>query len=1225
MLQLQNIHKEYTTGDFTQVALDDISVSFRDNEFVSVLGPSGSGKTTLLNIIGGLDHYDSGNLIIDGVSTEDYKDRDWDAFRNNRIGFVFQNYDLIPHQSVLSNVELALTLSGISREERRERAREALVNVGLEEHIDKKPSQLSGGQMQRVAIARALINDPEIVLADEPTGALDSKTSTQIMDLLTEIARDRLVVMVTHNPDLAEEYSTRIVNLADGHIINDTDPYNPTLDEMGLSEKPTRRTSMSFLTALSLSANNLLSKKGRTIMTAIAGSIGIIGIALILSLSNGVNDYIEDIEEDTLSVYPLQVTSTGFDMTSIMSSGMDLAPSPGGGGGSNSNDKDNDDATTNTVGESDMITSMFSSISSNDLASLKSFLDSDECDIDQYVTSIEYTYNVTPQVYSADTSDGVRQINPDTTFSSLGFSSDSSTNSLMSTTMSTDVFTEMVSNTTLIEEQYDVVAGHWPENYDECVIVLTSEGDITDFTAYVLGFRDPNLLQDMVRQFMNEEEIQIPDDELRVTYDDLMGIDMKLVNAADYYQYDEDYGVWVDKSGDDEYMSSVIANSEDIVISGIVQPRPGATASSLTAGVYYTPALTQHIIDEAASTQIVQDQLNDPSVDVFTGRSFADIEEENDESAFDMDSILSFDSDALNSTFNIDTSNIAGDMSALGSDLDIDTSDLGSALDSSALGSALDSSDLGSALDTSDLGSALDTSGLGSALDTSGLGSAFNLDMSDLASSLDLDMSSLLSGLDMDLGLDMSALGADMDLSFEDMPMPEINMDDLLATVGDSALSVNQDALIEAASVSMTGYLNDIGTIMAENPDIDPADQNALLRIYLDSPDAQAIMATYVPQVVDTSAMMTSMQESLQQSLQTYMQTSLQSYLNQAMDTYMGQIQSTIESQMQTAIESQMQSVMDQMQSSIESQMQTAVAQMMNTYTAQIQSSIESQVQDAISQMMSSYAGQISSAIESQVQGALEDSISDLTDNVSAAAGLDPDAFADAFDFNLDEGELTDLIMSFLNSDDTTYDSNLTKLGYADTDKPSGIDIYPSNFENKEKVTDILDDYNNRMESSGQDDKTITYTDIVGTLMSSVTTIVDMVSYILIAFVAISLVVSSIMIGVITYISVLERRKEIGILRAVGASKGDVSRVFNAETIIEGLIAGLLGVGVTALLCIPINAIVNMIFEVPNVAQFPIAAAVILVLISVALTFIAGLIPSSSASRKDPVEALRSE
>ena len=673
MLQLRNIRKAYTTGSFTQTALDDVSISFRDSEFVAILGPSGSGKTTLLNIIGGLDHYDTGDLVIDGISTKEYKDRDWDTFRNNRIGFVFQAYNLIPHQTILANVELALTLSGVSRAERRARALDALRKVGLSDHVDKKPSQLSGGQMQRVAIARALINDPEILLADEPTGALDSKTSVQIMDLLTEIANDRLVIMVTHNPELAEQYATRIVNLADGVIRSDSNPFDPAPEDMRASKKQVRRTSMSFLTALSLSWNNLLTKKGRTLMTAFAGSIGIIGIAAILSLANGVNSYIANVEEETLSEYPLSIEDQGFDMTSLMTMGMSMGGQGGSSGSSSGGDSNgggetesssSGDATGGTVSESKMVTGMFGSIGSNDLASLKEYLDTGDSGIDQYVNSIEYGYNITPQLFSSDTEDGARQVNPDKSFSSIGLGSATSTNGIMSSMMSTNIFYEMPSDPDLYQDQYDVMAGTWPQNYNDIVLVLTPNGKVSDFMLYAMGLRDHSELDDMVRAFANEEEVSAPDDYMTLTYDQLMDVTFKLVAATDYYQYDSDYHVWKNKSDDADYMREVVNSSEDVHICGIVKPKAGAKIASLQTGFYYTSDMVNHIIDKAADSQIVKDQLADSATNVFTGKSFVE-EADAEDSSFDMSSLFTIDGNKLQAAFHVDSDALSVDMSSL--------------------------------------------------------------------------------------------------------------------------------------------------------------------------------------------------------------------------------------------------------------------------------------------------------------------------------------------------------------------------------------------------------------------------------------------------------------------------------------------------------------------------------------------------------------------------------
>ena len=1043
MLQLRNIRKAYTTGSFTQTALDDVSISFRDSEFVAILGPSGSGKTTLLNIIGGLDHYDTGDLVIDGISTKEYKDRDWDTFRNNRIGFVFQAYNLIPHQTILANVELALTLSGVSRAERRTRALDALRKVGLGDHVDKKPSQLSGGQMQRVAIARALINDPEILLADEPTGALDSKTSVQIMDLLTEIANDRLVIMVTHNPELAEQYATRIVNLADGVIRSDSDPFDPAPEDMRASKKQVRRTSMNFLTALSLSWNNLLTKKGRTLMTAFAGSIGIIGIAAILSLANGVNNYIANVEEETLSEYPLSIENQGFDMTSLMTMGMGAQGGSSGSGDSQDagqTGSSNGDADGGTVGESKMVTGMFGSLGSNDLASLKDYLDNGDSGIDQYVNSIEYGYNITPQLFSSDTEDGVRQVNPDKSFSAIGFGSATSTNGIMSSMMSTNVFYEMPSDPDLYQDQYDVVAGTWPQRYNDIVLVLTPNGKVSDFMLYTMGLRDHSELDDMVRAFANEEEVNAPDNYMTLTYDQLMGVTFKLVAATDYYQYDSDYHVWKNKSDDADYMRDLVSSGADVHICGIVKPKAGAKITSLQTGFYYTSDMVSHIIDEAADSQIVKDQLADSATNVFTGKSFVE-EADAEGSSFDMSSLFTIDGNKLQAAFQIDPDALSVDMSSL---------------------------------------------------DLSGAAS-------DLPAAPEMDPS-----------------------EFQVSGQPTINK--------------------EAAAALMAAVEKDYFAYYSEQ--VQQGKPAPSFNEYFATERAQKLVSDALPGIIDTSEM----QAEFAQKIQAYLQATMSSYMNQVV-------------------------------SAMQTQMQAAMTQVM---------------------------GQLSA-------------------NMATAMHVDESAFADAFQMNMDEKELTELMMSLMSSETTSFDGNLNKLGYADYAKPASIDIYPKDFESKQSVINILDGYNDKMKAEGEDDKAVSYTDIVGALMSSVTTIVNMISYVLVAFVAISLVVSSIMIGVITYISVLERKKEIGILRSIGASKGDIGRVFNAETVIVGLVAGLIGIGATALGCIPANAIVYALFDVPNVAILPWQAAVILVAISVFLTFLSGLIPSSAASRKDPVEALRSE
>ena len=621
MLQIQHICKEYRTGTLVQKALDDVSLNLRDNEFVAILGPSGSGKTTLLNIIGGLDRYDSGDLIINGISTKKYKDRDWDSYRNHTIGFVFQSYNLIPHQTVLANVELALTISGIGKEERKKRAIEALKKVGLGEQLHKRPSQMSGGQMQRVAIARALVNDPDVLLADEPTGALDTATSVQVMELLKEVAKDRLVVMVTHNPELAEEYATRIVTLKDGKIRSDTDEFYVNEAVMKEPEhKNMGKSSMSFLTALSLSFNNLKTKKARTLLTSFAGSIGIIGIALILALSNGVNAYIKSIEEETLSEYPLQIQSTGFDMTSMMVGNMDS--------GSGSTDK-KETKKDGEVKVMQVMTNMFSTMDSNDLKSLKEYLDDCKSGIEDYTSAVEYSYSISPRIFRQNKDGSVRQVNPDKSFEALGIGSGASTSSLMSSMMSTNVFFEMPKTESLYENQYDVKAGRWPQSYNECVLVLTSNGGMSDFLLYTLGLRDQMELDEMIQEFINEEDVNTPADIGDYTYEDILGKTFKLVNVSDCYEYDSQYKVWKDKSDNTDYMKKLVDNGEALKIVGIVQASEDANASALTPGIGYPQSLTEHVAKEAAKSEIVKDQLKNPSKNVFTGEQFGSTEEKN--------------------------------------------------------------------------------------------------------------------------------------------------------------------------------------------------------------------------------------------------------------------------------------------------------------------------------------------------------------------------------------------------------------------------------------------------------------------------------------------------------------------------------------------------------------------------------------------------------------------
>ena len=1188
MLQIRQLRKEYKTGNLVQKALDGVSLNLRDNEFVAILGPSGSGKTTLLNIIGGLDRYDSGDVIINGISTKKYKDRDWDSYRNHTIGFVFQSYNLIPHQTVLANVELALTISGIGKAERRERAVKALEEVGLGNQLHKKPNQMSGGQMQRVAIARALVNDPDILLADEPTGALDSDTSVQVMDLLREVAKDRLVVMVTHNPELAEQYATRIVKLRDGKIRSDSDPF---LIEEGTQEEPQHKnmgkSSMSFLTALSLSFNNLKTKKARTLLTSFAGSIGIIGIALILSLSTGVNAYIQTVEEETLSEYPLQIQSTGFDFTSMMSDGS--------GAGT-----EEEEGEINVV---QMVSNMFSTMDSNDLESLKTYLDSGDSGIEQYTNAIEYSYNVTPQIYRQD-GDGIRQVNPDKSFEALGLGSASGSNSLMSSMMSTDVFYEMPENSGLYQSQYDVKAGHWPENYNECVLVLTSGGGISDFMLYTLGLRDSMELDEMIQQFIDEENVETPENMGSYSCEDIIGITFKLVNSSDYYEYDSQYQVWRDKTDDEDYMKNLVENGEDITIVGVVQPSDDANGLLLNTGIGYPASLTKHVADAAENSGIVQKQLADKSTNVFTNEPFG---EQGNDSEFDTDSLFTVDAEKLQNAFSFDSSGL--------------TDGLDGAFDLSSLGASA--------------GGSLDLSGM---IDLSGiqldLPQAPSLSMGDIMDSIEItasqdDISRMVSGLlagyqeyaAQNPQADYSRLG---EYFLQYLQTPEAqqilsdNIRDIIQSGAD--LTVSTEELQQLVQDVMAGYQE----YAAANGYTDPDRFDEYLIEYLQTPEAQAVLSQWASNAFGDVGDVTITQEQLEK-LASELAAGYQSYAASnglpdpsRMGEYFLDYLGTDDAKQKLAAGIAGMVDTGSLESQISGAVQSYMGQVMFSLSGEMAQSLETQITSAVTQVM----GQISTGMES----AMEQAAARLGENMQNAMSIDPEAFAGAFTMNMSGEELAELMMSMNSTENATYENNLKTLGYVDFDVPSSIDIYPIDFESKEQVVRILDDYNSRMEAEGKDEQVITYTDMVGTLMSSVTDIIDIISYVLIAFVAISLVVSSIMIGVITYISVLERKKEIGILRAIGASKGNISQVFNAETFIIGLCAGVIGIGLSLLLLIPGNALIHYLAGTDDVsAVLPVVPAIVLILLSVVLTLIGGIIPSRKAAKSDPVAALRTE
>ncbi len=1006
MLKLKNIVKEYPTGDSKVVALKGVDIEFRKSEFVSILGHSGCGKTTLLNIIGGLDQYTSGDLIIEGKSTKDFKDGDWDSYRNHSVGFVFQNYNLIPHQSVLSNVELALTLSGVSREERRARAKEALEKVGLGDQLGKKPNQMSGGQMQRVAIARALVNNPEILLADEPTGALDSETSVQIMDLLKEISKDKLVIMVTHNPELAEQYSTRLVRLVDGKIVNDSDPYNSAEEEKA-KKKAEKKPSMSFFTALSLSLNNLLTKKMRTFLTSFAGSIGIIGIALILSLSSGFQAYIDAIQQETLTSYPIMVESATMDMTAMASNMTGITPGEV--------DHGLDKVYSNTMASS-MMESMTSEIWSNDLKAFKKFLESNE-EIVQYVSSIQYTYGGTMNIFSSNVENGTNQVYPSPVISIMesmmgsvsmgGMSIDSS--SMASVEKYYNSWQELINNKELLDTQYEIVQGVFPQSYNEVVLIVDKNNEISDLAIQGLGVISSEEMMNTFMSVMSGEEYS--GERYEIDYSDIIGKTFKIVLEPNFYSYNEETGMYDDMHGDEEYTKQLVENGEEIKVVGIIRPKDGSLMVTTTGAIGYTSALSEHIVNATNECEIVKKQKENPTVDVFTGLPF-ESEEKSDK---------------------------------------------------------------------------------------------------------------------------------------------------------------EEKGAATTATASLTpAVVAPLGTTDGNTPE-----------------------TVYTANTFDFSSMDPVSEEELYATIE-------KTYSGEEAEMYRRTVELMLKSSLSTSERKELIGYLDTILDGQEIEGMGKVSGQ-QAYTFLQMMDKESKLK-MLNGIMSGEAGDVTPP---------------ATDTPAAPSGdgnaQQPNAPAEPEP----EPEPEPLAKS--------YDEALELLGVADLSEPSSINIYPLDFEAKDKISEIIDAYNAEMTANGNEKAAIKYTDYIGLLLSSVTKIVNIISYVLIAFVAISLVVSSIMIGIITYISVLERTKEIGILRAIGASKRDISRVFNAETLIVGFVSGALGIGCTLLLNIPVNLIIQHLTGIPRMSQLPIDGALILVAISMALTLIAGLIPSKIASRKDPVVALRTE
>lgn len=1125
MLQIKNISKQYKTGDLIQNALHDVSLNFRDNEFVSVLGPSGSGKTTLLNIIGGLDRYDSGDLIINHVSTKNYKDRDWDSYRNHTIGFVFQSYNLIMHQTVLSNVELALTIGGISKKERKARALQALDEVGLKDQAHKKPNQMSGGQMQRVAIARALVNNPDILLADEPTGALDTETSVQVMELLKKVAKDRLVIMVTHNPELAEEYSTRIVRLKDGQIIDDTDPYILAEEDIKMPEhRNLGKAAMSIFTAFSLSFNNLLTKKARTILTAFAGSIGIIGIALILSLSTGFQSYIDQIQEETLTSYPLTLTSETADTTSML---LSMVAEKGEATGEDS------------VREQQVISTMFSKIGKNDLTSFKEYLEEKDEEVDDMVSFIDYQYSVSPLIYTINSDEEVAQVNPSTLLTSItGMSSGMMSMSSMGG-MSSSVFNEMLDDKETIHSQYDVLAGRWPEHYDEMVIVLTEPNAMSELLVYSLGLRDDKELTDMISKIMAGESVEATGEPMEWTYDELMDLSFKLIDASDKYKYNESYDVYEDMSADVAYMQDVYDNALDLKIVGVVCLNENTTTGSLMTGIAYTKELTEYVIAEATESEIVKKQLEDREVDVFSGKRFDD---ESQETGLDFQDMISVDTELLSSAFgsNVsekDISNMTqGYMNEISSAITTDTTNAKKAVSDTLVNFATDMLGEYISANANALGFAtVQMSQVDSIVNTfiakpSSQQALANLESAYLvpAETYETMYAQLLKGMLQGV------------ITVQNMtPDTENGGDDVIG--GGTTDSGNVD----------DGNMDD------GNSDNSSADNNDITQ--------DNVTATTVPE-------------------------------------------QTV--QMRTSGVTNLQDMSAMLHASA---VETLVAQ----FVAQ------DEISSAVDQLA---AGMTEAVMQKTILTKVGELSGKLMSTVANSFNVDQEKIASAFSFDMSEEELTRLMTTLSSSSiEKNADTNLRSLGYQELNDPTSISLYFKDFESKELFIDFLEDYNEKMEAE-DDEKVIKYTDITGILMSSMKVIVDSVSYVLIAFVSISLVVSSIMIGIITYISVLERTKEIGVLRAIGASKKNISSIFNAETFIVGLLAGLLGIGVTSLIIPVINFIIHTLANNTAInAVLPVRAATILVILSVILTLIGGLIPSKQAAKKDPVLALRSE
>ena len=1204
MLQIKDICKEYRTGTLIQKALDHVSLSLRNNEFVAILGPSGSGKTTLLNIIGGLDRYDSGDLIINDISTKRYSDRDWDSYRNHTIGFVFQSYNLIPHQTVLANVELALTISGISGTERRRRATEALEKVGLGEQLHKKPAQMSGGQMQRVAIARALVNDPDILLADEPTGALDSDTSVTIMELLKEVASDRLVVMVTHNPELAEQYATRIVNLKDGHIIGDSDPFEPETEEEEPMHKNMGKSSMSFLTALSLSFNNLRTKLARTILVAFAGSIGIIGIALIMSLSNGVNQYIKDVEEETLLEYPLEIQNASVSLSSFIE-----VPEP-----------EEEEKEAAEVTERRIASTMFSRVSNNDLGALKKYFESDESHIMDYAKAIEYSYNVTPLIYRLENGEA-RQVNPDTSFSALGFSSSSL---VFSSAFNTDIFRALPSDESLYKNSYDLKAGRWPENYNECMLVISTSGRITDTILYTLGLKDADELTRMMEAFSAGETVKEEEGPLQeYRFEDFVGISFKLVNSYEKYVYDGEYDVWTDKSEDKNYINRLAENGEDLVITGVIQAKEDATVAMLMPGIYYPDSLTKHVIEESYRSQITGSQLLHSNIDVFTGKAFNAPRDEND--GLNLETLFTVDRNALSKVFSFDSSKMSMDPSAF-ENLDMSDMNVEDMIDSSALEKAMpdmSSINFQEILASADLMNNVDFSKLQPILTELVTGYATS-PYAVTVGTFDYAFRAYLKN-DGSMGYPhVEGIESGHDVI-------KWHVEKMVSEASQASIEklITTERMQKFVKTVMAGFPAKVANYyLREHPgDTVTEDKITELQEEYIAENYEAIAQAITDLVVYEIDNKQEIPATEIQALTDDLMKGYNAYAEKVNQDPAVLVKAPTTEEVSGTFSDYLRS--DAAQAIISNGIASAVntqqvEKNISKSVAKVTGEITDGITKGITNMMTSFMTKFTEELTKKISTAIQDGMGNMAENMNSAFSIHPEAFANAISMNMDEQELSELLTSLMSTQPASYDSNLKLLGYADVKKPYSITIYPRDFEAKSGILNILDSYNERMREEDEE-KVITYTDTVGLLMTSVTDIINAISYVLIAFVAISLIVSSIMIGVITYISVLERRKEIGILRAIGASKRNISSVFNAETFIIGLLAGLFGIGISQFLLIPGNMLIRHFTDANVRAALPFSSAVSLILLSVILTLIGGILPSRKAARSDPVAALRSE